>query len=85
MAIPYPKREFLSDEDEEKADNKPNNHPENNHGPSAGKRVRLSGMTGPTQSNISANANHGLPNQQNLQYTNNGAQQNNPNNYGQRY
>lgn len=88
MAIPYPKREFLSDEDEDKSDNnKANNHPENNHGPSGGKRVRISGMAGPNPvqpSNMAGNSGHGLQTQQNLQYSSNGAQQTNPN-YGQRY
>jgi len=89
--IPYPKREFLTDdENEDKADtnnkqqnnNNQGNHDNNNHGPSAAKRVRISGMpTLPPVTTSSSSSGHGIQNQTNL-FPNN--QQMAPN-FSQRY
>lgn len=89
--IPYPKREFLTDdENEDKADtnnkqqnnNNQGNHDNNNHGPSAAKRVRISGMpTLPPVTTSSSSSGHGIQNQTNL-FPNN---QQMATNFSQRY
>jgi cyclin-dependent kinase 8/11 len=87
--IPYPKREFLTDdENEDKADtnnkqqnNNQANHDNNNHGPSAAKRVRISGMPALPPVTTSSSGGHGIQNQTNL-FQNN--QQMAPN-FSQRY
>ncbi|CAG2173884.1 unnamed protein product, partial [Oppiella nova] len=90
-AIPYPKREFLTDdENEDKNDtnnkqqnNNNQNHDNNNHNHSA-KRVRMSGMGGqniPPVSSSSGNSGHGLQNQ-NTMYS---SSQQMAGNYQQRY
>lgn len=64
--IPYPRREFLTDdENEDKADttktNNNNNHGDNNHGPTAAKRVRM-GMVPPALPPVtSSSSNQGHP------------------------
>ena len=98
-AIPYPKREFLTDDDNEdksdnnkanNANNQVTNHTDNNnHGPSGAKRVRVSGIGAPApvqQSNINVtNSGHGLQNQTNITYGNSNGQQSNANSFQQRY
>jgi len=99
-AIPYPKREFLTDDDnEDKSDNNKANNANNqvanhndnnnNHGPSGAKRVRVAGIGAPApvqQSNMTgANSGHGMQNQTNLTYGSSNDQQSNANNFQQRY
>ncbi|RWS04516.1 mitogen-activated protein kinase ERK-A-like protein, partial [Dinothrombium tinctorium] len=94
--IPYPKREFLTDDDnEDKADttkanaNQGNNHGQNdnNHGPNA-KRVRMGGLVGPggvpppVTTSSSGNSTHL---QSGLQFGNNGGQPQGTANFQQRY
>jgi cyclin-dependent kinase 8/11 len=81
--IPYPKREFLTDDDNEDKAEKQNNNQQNNHGQDSGhaqnaKRVR---MMGPSQMQQNTNQGHGM-NQGNMGFNPNGQQNQN---FGSRY